>query len=168
MGHRARISWWWRRLITVRVIMWHPNAKLPRRAPAALNGRCRARLDINRSSLGVVLQGLPAHGRSVAFPVWRKRCISRTMTCISLVMSYLIGQSFCISIGQLFMKWSFLIGSFFFILIGECQEMRARWPIKRPQLTLRHRHSRFDWSHDQLGWTIRTWRRVYWSDESLF
>ena len=35
------------------------------------------------------------------------------------------------------------------------QGMRARRPIKRPQLTLRHRHARFDWSHDHLGWTIR-------------
>jgi hypothetical protein len=33
-------------------------------------------------------------------------------------MAYLIGQSFCVSIGQLFMKWSFLIGSFSCILIG--------------------------------------------------
>ena len=48
------------------------------------------------------------------------------------------------------------------------QGMRARRPIKRPQLTLRHRHARFDWSHDHLGWTIRTWRRVHWSDESRF
>ena len=79
MGRRARISWWWRRLITVRVLMWPPNAKLPRSAPAVLNGRCRARLDMSRSSLGVFLRGLPAHGRSVTFPVWRKRCISRTM-----------------------------------------------------------------------------------------
>ena len=36
------------------------------------------------------------------------------------------------------------------------QGMRARRPIKRPQLTLRYRHARFDWSHDHLGWTIRT------------
>ena len=35
-------------------------------------------------------------------------------------------------------------------------------------MTLRHRHARFDWSHDHLGWTIRTWRRVHWSDESRF
>jgi transposase len=28
------------------------------------------------------------------------------------------------------------------------QGMRARRPIKRPQLTLRHRHARLDWSHD--------------------
>ena len=48
------------------------------------------------------------------------------------------------------------------------QGMRARRPIKRPQLTLRHRHARFDLSHDHLGWTIRTWRRVHWSDESRF
>jgi hypothetical protein len=34
---------------------------------------------MSRSSLGVVLRGLPAHGRSVTFPVWRKRCTSRTM-----------------------------------------------------------------------------------------
>jgi hypothetical protein len=79
MGRRARIPWWWRRLITVRVLMWPPSAKLPRSAPAVLNGRCRARLHMSRSSLGVVLRGLPARGRSVAFPVWRKRCIGRTM-----------------------------------------------------------------------------------------
>ena len=48
------------------------------------------------------------------------------------------------------------------------QGMRARRPIKRPQLTLHHRHARFDWSRDHLGWTIRTWRRVHWSDESRF
>jgi hypothetical protein len=79
MGRHARIPWWWRRLITVRVLMWHPNAKLPQSAPAVLNGRCRARLDMSRSSLGVVLRGLPARGRSVTFPVWQKCCISRTM-----------------------------------------------------------------------------------------
>jgi transposase len=42
------------------------------------------------------------------------------------------------------------------------QGMRAWRPIKRPQLTLRHRHARFDWSHDHLGWTIRTWRVCQW------
>jgi hypothetical protein len=79
MGRRARIPWWWRHLITVGVLMWPPNAKLPRSAPAVLNDCCRARLDMSRSSLGVVLRGLPARGQSVTFPVWRKRCISRTM-----------------------------------------------------------------------------------------
>ena len=48
------------------------------------------------------------------------------------------------------------------------QGMRVRRPIKRPQLTLHHRHARFDWSHDHLRWTIRTWRRVHWSGESRF
>jgi transposase len=48
------------------------------------------------------------------------------------------------------------------------QGMRVRRPIKRPQLTLCHRQARFDWSHDHLGWTIRTWRRVHWSDERRF
>ena len=44
------------------------------------------------------------------------------------------------------------------------QGIGSQWPIKRPQLTLHQ----FDWSHDHLGWTIRTWRRVHWSDESRF
>jgi transposase len=48
------------------------------------------------------------------------------------------------------------------------QGMRERRPIERRQLTLHHRHARFDWSHDHLGWTICTWRRVHWSDESRF
>ena len=69
MGRCARIPEWWRRPITVRVLMWSPNAKLPRSAPAELNGRYHARLDMSRSSLGVVLRGLPARGRSVTFPV---------------------------------------------------------------------------------------------------
>jgi hypothetical protein len=35
--------------------------------------------------------------------------------------------------------------------------------------TVLHANSaRFDWSHDHLGWTIRTRRRVRWSDESRF
>ena len=46
--------------------------------------------------------------------------------------------------------------------------MWARRPITRPQLRLRHRHVRFDRSHDHLGLTIRTWGRVHWSDESCF
>ena len=48
------------------------------------------------------------------------------------------------------------------------QGMRVRRPIKRSQLTLHHHHALFDWSHDHLGWTIRTWRRLHWSDESRF
>jgi hypothetical protein len=34
-----------------------------------LNARSPHRLDMSRSSLGVVFQGLPARGRSVTFPV---------------------------------------------------------------------------------------------------
>jgi hypothetical protein len=34
MCRHARIPWWWRHLITVHVLMWPPNAKLPRSAPA--------------------------------------------------------------------------------------------------------------------------------------
>jgi hypothetical protein len=64
-----KVAFCYARLITVRVPIWPPNAKLPRSAPAVLNGRCRTRLDMNRSSLGVVLRGLPARGRSVTFPV---------------------------------------------------------------------------------------------------
>ena len=65
MGRRARIPWWWRRLITVHVLMWPPNTKLPRSAPAVLNGRCRVRLDMSRSSLGVVLQDCSEFGNFV-------------------------------------------------------------------------------------------------------
>jgi hypothetical protein len=36
------------------------------------------------------------------------------------------------------------------------QGMRARRPIKRPQLTLRHRHARFDWSHDLPSRTYKS------------
>ena len=47
MGRRARIPWCWRRLITVRVLIWPPSARLPRSAPAVLNGRYWARLDMS-------------------------------------------------------------------------------------------------------------------------
>jgi hypothetical protein len=40
------------------MLMWPPSAKSPRSAPTVLNGRCRARLDMSRSSLDVVLRGL--------------------------------------------------------------------------------------------------------------
>jgi hypothetical protein len=84
--------------------MWPPNAKLPQSAPAVLNGRCRARLDMSRSSLGVALRGLTARERSVTFPVWRKRCISRTM--MEWCTTWLVSISFLImnlfQIGLLF------------------------------------------------------------------
>ena len=48
------------------------------------------------------------------------------------------------------------------------QHLRARRPIKRPELTARHRIARLNWSRDHLQWNIRNWRRVHWSDESRF
>jgi transposase len=46
------------------------------------------------------------------------------------------------------------------------QGIRARRPMKRPQLTLRHRHARFNWSHDHLGWVdyshMETGPLVWW------
>jgi hypothetical protein len=52
---------------------------------------------------------------------------------ISFVTSYLIGQSFCVSIGQLFMKWSFLIGSFSSILIGGWAIDTLKYRVWAPQ-----------------------------------
>jgi len=48
------------------------------------------------------------------------------------------------------------------------QHLLARRPIKRPELTARHRIARLNWSRDHLQWNIRNWRRVHWSDESRF
>jgi hypothetical protein len=45
--------------------------------------------------------------------------------------------------------------------------MLYNWGSMWPSVVV-HRHARFDWSHDHLGWTIRTWRRVHWSDQSHF
>ncbi|CAG2247929.1 unnamed protein product [Mytilus edulis] len=47
-----------------------------------------------------------------------------------------------------------------------CANLRARSPVKRPLLTLRHRQARHQWSRDHRNWTLRQWRRVHWSDES--
>jgi hypothetical protein len=41
------------------------------------------------------------------------------------------------------------------------QGMRARRPIKRPQLTLRHRHARFDWSHSNIPRLTKTLHQSY-------
>ena len=43
---------------------------------------------------------------------------------------------------------------------------RARRPIKRPQLTIRSKTARLQWARDHMGWNIRSWKRVHWSDES--
>ena len=46
--------------------------------------------------------------------------------------------------------------------------LRARRPIKRPELTLRHRKTRLQWARNHRRWTLRSWRRIHWSDESRF
>jgi hypothetical protein len=96
-------------------------------------------------------------GRSGTFPVWRKRCISRTM------MKWLTLKW---SVTLLWLKPPFCMPVY--CHLSGMVNFRRTIPIKCPQLTLSHRHARFDWSYDHLGWTIRTWRRVHWSDESRF
>ena len=46
--------------------------------------------------------------------------------------------------------------------------LRARRPVKRPLLTARHKQARLQWARDHIGWNIRSWQRVHWSDESRF
>jgi hypothetical protein len=45
---------------------------------------------------------------------------------------------------------------------------RARRPIKRPLLRIRHKAVRFQWTRDHMRWNIRSWQIVHWSDESRF
>jgi hypothetical protein len=45
---------------------------------------------------------------------------------------------------------------------------RARRPITRLLLTIRHKTARLQWARDHMGWNIRSWQRVHWSDESRF
>lgn len=49
-----------------------------------------------------------------------------------------------------------------------CGRLRARRPIKRPALTQRHKDARLQWARDHIGWNIRSWKRIHWSDESRF
>jgi hypothetical protein len=37
---------------------------------------------------------------------------------------------------------------------------RARRPIKRPLLTIRHTTTRLQWALDHMGWNIRSWQRL--------
>ena len=45
---------------------------------------------------------------------------------------------------------------------------RVRRSIKRPPLTIRHKTGRLQWASDHMGWNIRSWQRVHWSNESRF
>ena len=39
---------------------------------------------------------------------------------------------------------------------------------KRPLLTLAHRKNRLDWFRERKDWTNEQWKKVLWSDESIF
>ena len=43
---------------------------------------------------------------------------------------------------------------------------RPRRPRRRTFLTLDHRRNRVHWAAYKLRWKLRSWRRIYWSDES--
>jgi transposase len=45
---------------------------------------------------------------------------------------------------------------------------RLKRPIKRSLLTICHKTVRLQWARDHMGWNIRLWKRVHWSDESRF
>lgn len=46
--------------------------------------------------------------------------------------------------------------------------LKACRPRCRTFLTLDHRRNRVQWATNNLCWNLRTWRRIYWSDESRF
>jgi hypothetical protein len=133
-------------------------AKLPQSAPAVLNGRCRSRLDMSRSSLGFVLRGLPARGRSVTFSVIIVRKLENKVVWNEHFNIAKWSKTIMDHRQQPFSTPGALRGNLAFgghistrtvIRRLHHQGMRARWPIKRPQLTLhvRHRHARFDHCH---------------------
>ena len=46
--------------------------------------------------------------------------------------------------------------------------LKARRPRRRTFLTLDYRRNRVQWVAYKLRWNLRSWRRIYWSDESRF
>ena len=46
--------------------------------------------------------------------------------------------------------------------------LKMRRPRRRKFLTLDHQRNRVQWAANKLRWNLRTWRRIYWSDESHF
>jgi hypothetical protein len=46
--------------------------------------------------------------------------------------------------------------------------LKSRRFIKRPLSADRNRRSRLEWCLVRRGWNLRTWRNIYWSDESCF
>ena len=43
--------------------------------------------------------------------------------------------------------------------------LKARRPRRRTFLTLDHRRNRMQWAANKLRWNLRTWHRIYWSDD---
>ena len=46
--------------------------------------------------------------------------------------------------------------------------LKARRPRRRTFLKLDYRRNRVQWAANKLRWNLRSWRRIYWSDESRF
>jgi hypothetical protein len=46
--------------------------------------------------------------------------------------------------------------------------LKSRRVTKHPLLGDRHRRTRLAWCLARLGWHLRTWRKIHWSDESRF
>ena len=46
--------------------------------------------------------------------------------------------------------------------------LASRLVIKRPWLTPHNQRARLQWCLARRGWNLRTWRRIHWSDESMF
>ena len=46
--------------------------------------------------------------------------------------------------------------------------LKSSRPRRWTFLTLDHRRNRVQWAANILRWDLRTWRRIYWSDESRF
>ena len=62
------------------------------------------------------------------------------------------------------------VAVYVFVVISRLHSahLRARRPIKRPYLSPHHRQARLQWANDHLGWNIRNWQKIHWSDESRF
>ena len=46
--------------------------------------------------------------------------------------------------------------------------LKSRRPIKRPKLTNNHKQLRLAWCRERIGWNLRSWQKIHWSDESRF
>ena len=157
------------------VLMWPPNAKLPRSAPAVgmhnsgfSHRRVANHFRVNHSIIVRLMQCFRQTGNVTDHP--RGGRPRKTMPREDRIISRRARQRPFSTAGALRGNLAFggHISTRTLIRRLHHQGMRARQPIKHPQLTLDHHHARVDWSHDHLGWTIRTWRWVHCSDESRF